>query len=242
VTTKTSTTHRSRRRRVLGVMFVLGTVAFAVEFRRPLFSSNFGVVSAGHVYRSAQPSRNLEELIRSKRLGSVLNLRGGSMSDSWYAKEVEITKANGVEFYDFPMSATRRPSRHEILTLLTVFEQCRYPLLIHCKSGSDRTGLASALYRMAVDNVGPDVARDEFTLSHGHVPILDTKRLHEPLDEYQHWLSAEHLAHSPERFREWIKNHYRDEGTKEIVKPLSPGPREKIAETPEKPLQETSRR
>ena len=60
-----------------------------------------------------------------------------------------MARDQGLEFYDLPMSACRRPTRRELLVLLDLFEHCRYPLLIHCKSGSDRTGLASALYLMS---------------------------------------------------------------------------------------------
>ena len=51
-------------------------------------------------------------------------------------------------YYDLPLSATRRPTRRELLQLIDLLETCSYPLLIHCKSGADRTGLASALYRL----------------------------------------------------------------------------------------------
>src|SRR5262249_57216146 len=91
----------------------------------------------------------VEPLIRGRRIASVLNLRGGSLADTFYQEEVRVTHALGVDFYDLPMSATRRPSRRELLLLLDLFGRCRYPLLIHCKEGSDRTGLACAPYLMA---------------------------------------------------------------------------------------------
>ena len=225
------TIRRPRRRRVLlGVLLVSAFVL--ITFRRPLFFANFGVVSEGRVYRSAQPSGNFAEIVRDKQLKSVLNLRGGSMDDWWYANEIAVSEANRVDYYDFPMSATRRPSRQELLTLLTFFEKCRYPLLIHCRSGADRTGLASALYLMEVENFGPMEASRAFTIDYGHVPVWDTKKLHEPLDEYRQSLSAEGLSHSPARFREWVERDYRSRDRESVVRPLLPGPREKLAENP----------
>jgi hypothetical protein len=200
-------------------------------FRRPLFSGNFGVVDPGRVYRSAQPDRGFAKLLRSKQLGSVLNLRGGSPDDPWYSQEVRLTRQFGVDFYDFPMNATRRPSRAELLVLLDLFRRCRYPLLIHCKSGSDRTGLASALYLMAVKGVGPEKASAEFSLDYGHVPLAGTQRLHEPFNEYRRWLSSEGLAHSPARFRDWVEHEYRSEPPSNALRPLRPGPRQRLAES-----------
>ena len=78
----------------------------------------------------------------------------------------------------------------ELLVLLDLFEHCRYPLLIHCKSGSDRTGLASALYLMSRRGEPPGWAVRGFTLKHGHVPLFGPEHLHEPFREYEAWLKA----------------------------------------------------
>src|SRR4051794_5957964 len=138
--------------------------------------------------------------IEQNHLASILNLRGGSSQDHWYAAEVRATGERGIDFYDLPMSATRRPRRRELLILLDLFERCRYPLLIHCKSGSDRTGLATALYLMTRKNEPPDQALRAFALDYGHVPLFGPKHLHEPLQEYSAWLESHDLAHTPERF------------------------------------------
>jgi protein tyrosine phosphatase (PTP) superfamily phosphohydrolase (DUF442 family) len=203
----------------------------SVTFRRQWFAGNFGVVAPGRVYRSAQPTTQLGRLIQDHRLASVLNLRGGSMGDAFYWNEVHLTAALGVEFYDFPMSATRRPSRRELLGLSDLFTRCRYPLLIHCRSGSDRTGLASALYLMLQCGAGPDEALQAFTLAHGHIALGGTQHLHEPLDEYSAWLRTNRLPHSAERFVHWVEHDYASDDLTTTVRPrtLRPGPRQTIA-------------
>src|SRR6185312_4758632 len=140
---------------------------------------NFGVVDDGLVYRSAQPTDGLPGLIAEKRIGAVLNLRGGSDADPWYAAEVAATKRLEVDFYDLPLVATVRPSRKQLLTVLELLDRCKYPLLIHCKSGSDRTGLVSGLYLMSRKGVAPERAEGAFSLYYGHVPLLGTRHLHE---------------------------------------------------------------
>ena len=153
---------RKRRRRILRAALAItlaATTTFLIYFRRPLFQGNRGVVDAGLVYREAQPVGDVAGLIRTARLASILNLRGGGPDDPWYAAEVEAARAAGVDFYDLPMSATKRPTRRELLTLLDVFSRCKYPLLIHCKSGSDRTGLAAGLYLMTRRGVPPRIGR-----------------------------------------------------------------------------------
>ena len=225
-------TSRSRRNKRGVAFIVLLSLIGIVTFHRPLFLGNLGEVCQGQVYRSAQPENGLEKLIQSKHLSSILNLRGGSPGNSWYAHEVELTEANGIDFYDFPMSATARPGRRQLLLLLELFKRCRYPLLIHCKSGSDRTGLASALYLMTMNQLNPDSALSAFSLTYGHVPIGGPQRLHEPLVEYRDWLLKENVAHTPEIFHDWVEHEYRGNDDVNIpVNPLQPGPRERVAES-----------
>jgi protein tyrosine phosphatase (PTP) superfamily phosphohydrolase (DUF442 family) len=207
----------------IGVGLLLAILGW--EFRRPWFYGNLGVVDAGRVIRSAQPTTQLPEWIREHRLQSILNLRGGSPSDWWYAAEVKAAEASGLAFYDFPLSATRRPKRSELLVLIDLLESCRYPLLIHCKSGADRTGLASALYLMVQRGQPPEQAERAFSLEYGHVPFAGPEHLHEPLEEYAAWLKGRRLSHSPERFHDWVKSEYRSVDRSDVPPPLHPGPR-----------------
>ncbi len=218
---------KRRRRRLivfgLSLLIIAGAVTFA--FRNPLFHGNFGVVDEGLAYRSAQPTEGLPALIAQKQIATVLNLRGGSDSDPWYVAEVAETKRLGVDFYDFPLVATVRPTRRQLLTVLDILDRCKYPLLIHCKSGSDRTGLVSALYLMSRKGVEPLRAEAEFTLHYGHVPLLGTRHLHEPVLEYAAWLKTHEKTHTPERFRDWVAHQYQADDPLVELTPYPKGPR-----------------
>jgi hypothetical protein len=207
---------------------LLVIIAVVVTFRNPLFFGNFGVVDSGRVYRSEQPEGRMIELISRLHLASVLNLRGGTEADPWYVEEVRATSDRAIELYDLPMSATRRPQRRELLGLLNVFEHCSYPLLIHCKSGSDRTGLAAALYLMSQQGKPPEQAMRAFSLHYGHVPLLGPEHLHEPLDEYAGWLRQRGEVHSPARFRLWVDRHYDPASAGRDVPRIAPGPRRRL--------------
>ncbi len=209
---------------VRGVL-AMGLLIVAVTLRNPWFSGNFGVVEPHRVYRSAQPDAELPQLIARYRLASVLNLRGGSSDDRWYSDEVRATRDSMINFYDLPMSATRRPLRRELLILLDLFGRCPYPLLIHCKSGSDRTGLATALYLMSQKGEPPEQAMGAFSLRYGHIPLFGPEHLHEPLQEYGAWLKARGEGHTPARLRFWVEQHYRSGDARRDVPRLQPGPR-----------------
>jgi protein tyrosine phosphatase (PTP) superfamily phosphohydrolase (DUF442 family) len=212
----------------------LVALGIGLTFFRYLFQGNFDVVDAGKVYRSAQPRGDMRWLA-TYGLGSILNLRGGSPADGWYANEVAACSREGIAFYDLPLIATRRPSRRELLVLLDLLERCRYPLLIHCKSGSDRTGLVSALYRLSVLREPPERAAEAFSVWRGHFPIFGPELLQQPFKEYSAWLHDQRLTHTPERFRQWVELDYHA-GTpdEDLPLPLHPGPRPQITATPEK--------
>lgn len=212
---------------VLAVVVLCAAVPGAF-LTRPFTGSNLGVVHSGRVIRAAQPTTGLRQIIRDYQLASILNLRGGSAKDWWYRSEVETSSSMGVAFFDLPLKSNRRPTRRELLSLIDTLARCKYPLLIHCKAGADRTGLASAIYLMMHDGEPPREAMRSFTIYHSHIPWFGTEHLHEPLDEYALWLDVNALPHTPGRFRAWVKNEYRSDDPGVEPAPLSPGPRRPI--------------
>ena len=191
--------------------------------------ANLGVVAPGQAYRCAQPKGNLAGLMGTYRPASILNLRGGTDADPWYVAEVAAARAGGVDFYDLPLSATRRPTRRELAVLIETLGRCRLPLLIHCKSGADRTGLASGLFLMARKGTPPAEALGAFSIRYGHIPLLGPEHLHEPFLEYDAWLRGRGLAHSAGRLRDWVAREYRAVDPPAEVPTLRPGPRVRVA-------------
>jgi protein tyrosine phosphatase (PTP) superfamily phosphohydrolase (DUF442 family) len=206
-------------------LLLIAALTVTWEFRRPWFCANLGVVDRALVIRSAQPTSQLTRWAREYHLKSVINLRGGGPGDWWYGNEIKCARQCGVAYYDLPLCATRRPARRELLQLIDLLDHCAYPVLIHCKSGADRTGLASALYRMVRRNETPETALTSFSIEFGHVPFFGTEHLHEPLEEYAAWLKRERLAHSASRFRGWVRNEYAALDPPADPPPISPGPR-----------------
>lgn len=212
-------------RRIRGfVTIVVLATAFA-WLERPLLRNNIGVVDPGKVYRSSQPKGNLDRLIRRYALASVLNLRGGTEADWWYKAEVEAAKRAGASYYDVPISASRRPGRRELIAIVKLLQTCRYPLLIHCKSGADRTGLVSALYLLAIKGEPPETAHHAFSLVYTHIALFGPEKLHEPIHEYEAWLKRQGLTHSRERFVGWLETDFDPAEASTPVPTIVPGVR-----------------
>jgi protein tyrosine/serine phosphatase len=140
------------------------------------YQGNFHTVEGGAFYRSAQLSKDeLQSAVRKHDIRSVLNLRGTHPGQAWYDQEVAVSQALGVAHYDYGLSAHRFVTRQQIGELLAIVRDAPKPLLVHCKSGADRTGLVSALYRFAGEGVSADQADRELSLVYGHFPYFTSR-------------------------------------------------------------------
>ena len=133
------------RRVVLGMLSVLALAA-GIEIYRVTFGSNFHTVVDGRVYRCAQPSATeLDQMIAQLGIRTVVNMRGNGDIQSWYVDETRTTHRHNVSQEDICFSAGRLPSVPELHRLLEVLDKTEYPILLHCRRGADRTGLAAAI-------------------------------------------------------------------------------------------------
>jgi len=205
---------RISRRRMIRVGIILTTVLLVTTTigYKPLFKSNFAEVVPGRLFRSAQPDDRLGSWIEAHNIRSILNMRGGKPAYDWYVREVDIVRDHGVDYYEIPMSAQVRPRKRELLQLIDLMGRARYPMLIHCKSGADRTGLGVALYHMIVLKEPPQTALKGFSIFHAHIPLFGPEKLQHPIREYAAWLDRQRLIHTPERFRDWVEKEYDENG------------------------------
>lgn len=151
--------------------FVLGVVCFLLYIG--LFWGNIRTVEPGRAYRSAQlaPAR-LAEMIRAHGIRTVISLKGGDMKQRWYQRENAACRRNGATLVQIPMSASKLPEPDQLRELVRLFDESEYPILFHCKAGSDRTGLAATLYLHLKEGKPLDVAeREGLTWRYGHFPF-----------------------------------------------------------------------
>ncbi|WP_167377419.1 dual specificity protein phosphatase family protein [Agrobacterium genomosp. 13] len=133
---------------------------------------NFHEVLAGQLYRSNQPS--VEELVRYTKengIRTVINLRGPNESKAWYQDEIRTARELGLNHIDFGMSASRELNMNEVNQLVAIMRDAPKPILIHCKAGADRTGLATALYLSRIALLGEKEAESQLSIRYGHVGI-----------------------------------------------------------------------
>lgn len=134
-------------------------------------SRNFHPIVAAEAYRSAQPTgADLARWQARTGIRSVINLRGSHAGADWYDDEVAASRRLGLAHYDFGMSAGRELMPQAAARLVALLRAAPKPVLIHCKSGADRTGLAAALY-LAQRGTPEDLAEAQISFRFGHVSI-----------------------------------------------------------------------
>ncbi|AKK20428.1 dual specificity protein phosphatase family protein [Candidatus Liberibacter africanus] len=165
------------RRFVIGILVTCPILIGIFCFTVTTCTQNFHVLVPEEVYRSAQPnSVFIKYMWKEHCLKSILNLRGKN-DTPWYEEEKNTAKNLGIELIDFPISATKELNKKEIKQLISIFHKAPKPLLIHCKSGADRTGLASALYLYFISKYPEQKARSQLSLLYGHIAFLNTRAM-----------------------------------------------------------------
>lgn len=151
----------------------------------------------------------LARTLREHDIQTVLNLRGPNPEKEWYRAERDATIAAGATQIDVALSSCIWMSRAQLHTLIRTLDSSRYPMVIHCAWGSERTGLVSAFAELLREGSTLDDARNQLTVAHLYVPFGDGKIMGEALEQYASWLRAKRIAHRPAAFREWAAEGYK---------------------------------
>ncbi|MCX7375898.1 MAG: sulfur transferase domain-containing protein [Alphaproteobacteria bacterium] len=165
---------------------------------------NFAVVVPGQWYRASHPLPwRIGGWVRRIGLRTIVNLRGPRECGS-DALSRAATGRLGVNHVYMPFESRGAPHRDRILRFHEIWRTVETPVLMHCKSGADRAGLASGLVLMFGGGTAAD-ALGQLSLRFGHVRgappgILDAFFL-----RYQ----AEAEGRLP--FLDWVRDEYDEE-------------------------------
>ena len=154
------------------------------------------------VWRSAQPApRHLQWAVR-RGVRTVVNLRAEE-SHGAYELEREACARLGLDLIDLKLKSRAAPTRNALANMRQAIAAIDGPALIHCKSGSDRTGLFSALYLILREGVPVEEARHQLSARYGHLSFTKTGVLDHFFDQY-----LADAARSPISFTEWLDTVY----------------------------------
>ena len=153
-------------------------------------------------WRSAQPAPHHIHALARRGVRTIVNLRGERLCGSYWLERAACARC-GIRLVNFQVRSRAAPSREELTAARDLFERIEYPMLMHCKSGADRVGLMSVLYRHLKEGAPLEVARKELSLRYGHFRQADTGILDAFFERY-----LEDNGRRPMPFFEWIDTVY----------------------------------
>lgn len=153
-------------------------------------------------WRSAQPAPRDIRALAELGIRTIVNLRGKRQCGS-YTLERAACERYGIVLVDFHMRSHRAPPRDHLKAALDLFERIEYPMLMHCKSGADRTGLMSVLYCLVKLGEPLSQAMRQLSPRYGHFRLNNAGILDTFFESY-----LEDNQHRPMPLVEWIDKYY----------------------------------
>ncbi len=185
-------------------------IVFAVLVTvRLLTRDNFHEVTPNEIYRSAQLSAGkLKDVVNEYGIKTVINLRRPRPEKDWYSEEIAMAASLGVEHHDIGMDLTFSPRVDQLFELRDLIENAPKPLLVHCRAGADRTGLAAVMVKLLDGSSSLQEARAQ--VSWKYHAVRDNSIGIPFFNSYSGWLDANDRSHSKHNFNYWLENEYVD--------------------------------
>lgn len=153
-------------------------------------------------WRSAQPAPHQIALAARRGVKTVVNLRGDQSFGTLWLEERACAR-HGLKLVNLKLRSRAAPTREEFQAIRALLASIEYPVLIHCKSGADRAGLMSVLYRHERLAEPIAQARKQLSLKFGHIRQADTGVLDHVFERY-----LEDDARAPISFWDWVETRY----------------------------------
>ncbi|GFO82673.1 MAG: tyrosine/serine protein phosphatase [Methyloceanibacter sp.] len=161
---------RFRKRVIRSLLIVLGVIGIYAGYT--VATNNFHTVIAGELYRSARPTPKLiADWHKRYGIKTIVNLMGPHPEYPWYRAEKAAAEAHGITLIDYKMSAERDVTAEEVEEILSLLSEAERPILVHCRSGADRSGIVSAFYVAGVAGGSEYYAELQLTPFFGHLPF-----------------------------------------------------------------------
>jgi protein tyrosine/serine phosphatase len=190
-----------------------GFIALGWETLYVTIGSNLHTVLPGQCYRSAQLSgAGLESAVHRLHIRTVINLRGRNDDEDWYHDECAAVRRLGISHVDIKLSGYEPTVDEELRGLVEALDHSAYPILLHCASGADRSGLASAMFLLLKTDTDLPTARRQISIRYGHNCFGAANYPTRLLNGYEAWLTQEGKSHSADNLRHWVLHvyHYAD--------------------------------
>ncbi|MCB0322418.1 MAG: dual specificity protein phosphatase family protein [Bdellovibrionales bacterium] len=206
------------------------TTAVTSYLANSLFEHNLHEVVPHRYWRSGRiPPVELGQFIKEHGIKTVVNLsRSG---DGPGNEEQQAVQAAGARYFEVPLNAGRQPSLPRIRPLLDLFERIETPVLVHCTSGTHRSGVAAALWLLEREGATFQTAARQLSPRYGY--FRAERRLKAYVSGYRTidemiWDYGQAHSLTARSFREWAEDTLEPYDTEDSLQSECPLPSGKL--------------
>lgn len=162
---------------LLMLSVALGTLWFT-HLRWQVFPRNFAAVDRNLLYRSGQiSSRLIAPTLQQYGIDTVLFMSSDNLAREDVRAEIAACKELGIRRINLPLGGDGTGKPESYVSALIEIHAAKLrgeQILVHCHTGSQRTGGVVALYRVLFDGRTVEDAQEEL-LEFGHSPTDNPK-------------------------------------------------------------------
>jgi len=153
-------------------LFSFAPAALAQSDRKQIEGvQNFGEVTERY-FRGGQVTPAGVDKLAAMGVKTIIDLR-----DKPSEGEPEACKRNGITYHKFPMDGSGAPDDKTVNEILSIIQNAKEPIYVHCSAGKHRAGTIAALYRIRVQGWTKEQAWAE-QQSYGFGPAEEHPALH----------------------------------------------------------------
>lgn len=153
----------------IGSQVLFESTWFTSSIAYILNKNNFHEIVPSKVYRSGELRNDkLIENIKKYNIKTIIDLRKGSDHNKrTELREENIAKNLGISYQWIPMVGSNTKQHKAIEKLISLSESIEEPILIHCSSGTHRSGVITAIWLMIKEEVSPEKAAEQLSPKFG---------------------------------------------------------------------------
>ena len=214
---------QSRVRLYIGAgVFVTGVLLIIMSFMLYRFTTDNLHAVSQDAFRSRQLSESeFKRVIHDNGIKTVIRLVGTEDSNrESYEEESAAIAQTDATLIVASLPSSRMPYRSEIQRVFEALDTAEPPILVHCKHGSDRTGLVSTIWLHDYKGEPLKKAREQLAFfPYGHVEWGEASDMGRFLDMY----AAFKQRNPGVSIKEWVKLHYFEEKPGRGIQPWYDG-------------------